>query len=43
MRYVVLAAGTMLFYLWDGMFNDGRYLDSTIRVIYHFFALFGLS
>ena len=43
MRYVVLAAGTMIFFLWDGLFNDGRYLDYVIRAIVHFFSYFGFS
>jgi hypothetical protein len=43
MRYVVLAAGTMMFYLWDGMFNGGHYLDATVRTIHGFYAMFGLQ
>lgn len=41
MRYVVIAASTMFFFLWDGLFNDGRYLDWTLRSIVRFFAMFG--
>ena len=43
MRYVILAAGTMMFYLWDGLFNEGRYLDATIHAIHGFYAMFGLQ
>lgn len=42
MRNVILASGTMFFFLWDGIFNNGQYLDATIRTIRGLFAYLGL-
>jgi hypothetical protein len=33
MRYVIIFASIMFFYIWDGMFNGGRYLDHTLRAM----------
>jgi hypothetical protein len=33
MRYVVVIAGLMFFFIWDGMYNEGRYLDRTVRLV----------
>lgn len=41
MRYVILAAGTMFYYLWDGLFNGGRSLDATVRAIHSVYEMFG--
>lgn len=33
----------MFFFLWDGLFNNGHYLDVTVRTLKGFFGYFGLS
>lgn len=33
MRYVIIIAALMFFFIWDGMYNNGRYLDQTVRTI----------
>lgn len=43
MRNVMLAAGVMFFFLWDGLFNRGHYLDVTVRTVRGLFSYFGVS
>ncbi|ESZ24939.1 MULTISPECIES: hypothetical protein [unclassified Mesorhizobium] len=31
MRYVIVIAAIAFFLIWDGMYNQGRYLDTTVR------------
>ena len=31
MRYVVVIAAIAFFLIWDGLYNQGRYLDTTVR------------
>lgn len=31
MRYALLFIGIMMFLIWDGMYNGGRYLDVGVR------------
>jgi hypothetical protein len=33
MRYVVVIAAVAFFLIWDGLYNQGRYLDTTVRVV----------
>lgn len=33
MRYVVIIAAIMFFFIWDGASNNGRYLDQTMRFL----------
>jgi hypothetical protein len=33
MRYVVVIAAIAFFLIWDGLYNQGRYLDTTVREV----------
>ncbi|MCV3209486.1 hypothetical protein OHD62_16725 [Mesorhizobium sp. YC-39] len=33
MRYVIVIAAVTFFLIWDGLYNQGRYLDYTVREI----------
>lgn len=35
MRYVIVIAAIAFFLIWDGLYNQGRYLDVTVREISH--------
>ncbi|RUY03270.1 hypothetical protein EN947_07945 [Mesorhizobium sp. M7A.F.Ca.US.003.02.2.1] len=35
MRYVIVIAAIAFFLIWDGMYNQGRYLDTTVRELSH--------
>ncbi|MGB3645312.1 MAG: hypothetical protein WBG88_01440 [Mesorhizobium sp.] len=31
MRYVIVIAALAFFIIWDGLYNEGRYLDYSVR------------
>jgi hypothetical protein len=31
MRYVIVIVAIAFFLIWDGLYNQGRYLDTTVR------------
>ncbi|WP_281061481.1 MULTISPECIES: hypothetical protein [unclassified Mesorhizobium] len=31
MRYVIVIVAITFFMIWDGLYNQGRYLDATVR------------
>ena len=31
MRYVILIVGAAFFLIWDGLYNNGTYLDALVR------------
>ncbi|WP_352444354.1 hypothetical protein [Mesorhizobium sp. M0016] len=31
MRYVIVITAIAFFLIWDGLYNQGRYLDTTVR------------
>ena len=31
MRYVIVISAIAFFLIWDGLYNQGRYLDTTVR------------
>ncbi|UVK41611.1 hypothetical protein LHFGNBLO_003902 [Mesorhizobium sp. AR10] len=33
MRYVVVICAVTFFLIWDGLYNQGRYLDNTVREV----------
>jgi hypothetical protein len=33
MRYVIVIAALAFFILWDGLYNDGRYVDESVRTV----------
>jgi hypothetical protein len=33
MRYVIVICAVTFFLIWDGLYNQGRYLDTTVREI----------
>jgi hypothetical protein len=33
MRYVIVICAITFFLIWDGLYNQGRYLDSTVREV----------
>ncbi|UVK57218.1 hypothetical protein DBIPINDM_006397 [Mesorhizobium sp. AR02] len=35
MRYVVVIAAIAFFLIWDGLYNQGRYLDISVRELSH--------
>ncbi|MFD2057273.1 hypothetical protein ACFSQT_30580 [Mesorhizobium calcicola] len=35
MRYVIVIAAITFFLIWDGLYNQGRYLDTTVRAVSH--------
>jgi len=35
MRYVIVIAAIAFFLIWDGLYNQGRYLDTTVRSVSH--------
>ncbi|WP_281406641.1 hypothetical protein [Mesorhizobium sp. B2-3-5] len=35
MRYVIVIAAIAFFLIWDGLYNQGRYLHITVREISH--------
>ncbi len=42
MRYVIFFASLMLFFIWDGLYNHGMYLDQTVRGLNQLRAVLGL-
>ena len=35
MRYVIVIAAIAFFLIWDGLYNQGRYLDISVRELSH--------
>jgi hypothetical protein len=35
MRYVIVIAAIAFFLIWDGLYNQGRYLDISVRELNH--------
>jgi hypothetical protein len=35
MRYVIVIVALAFFLIWDGMYNQGRYLDLAVRDVSH--------
>lgn len=35
MRYVIAIIAVAFFIIWDGLYNHGRYLDTTVREVKH--------
>lgn len=35
MRYVIVIAAIAFFLIWDGLYNQGRYLDMSVRELSH--------
>lgn len=35
MRYVIVIAAIAFLLIWDGLYNQGRYLDTTVRDVTH--------
>jgi hypothetical protein len=35
MRYVIVIAAVTFFLIWDGLYNQGRYLDTAVRGVTH--------
>lgn len=35
MRYVIIIAAVAFFLIWDGLYNQGRYLDISVRELSH--------
>jgi hypothetical protein len=35
MRYVIVIVAITFFLIWDGMYNQGRYLDLAVRDVSH--------
>lgn len=35
MRYVIVICAITFFLIWDGLYNQGRYLDTTVRELTH--------
>jgi hypothetical protein len=33
MRYVIVIAAIAFFIIWDGLYNEGRYLDYSVREV----------
>jgi hypothetical protein len=33
MRYVIVICSVTFFLIWDGLYNQGHYLDSTVREV----------
>ena len=33
MRYVIVIMAIVFFLIWDGLYNQGRYLDTTVREV----------
>ncbi len=42
MRYTIVIVGLMIFFIWDGMYNSGNYLDHTVRFLRGLLAMVGL-
>jgi len=42
MRYTIVIVGLMLFFIWDGMYNNGIYLDHSVRLVRSLLAAVGL-
>lgn len=42
MRYTIVIVGTMIFLILDGMYNNGIYLDHTVRALRNFLTMVGL-
>lgn len=42
MRYTIIIVAVMVFFIWDGMYNAGQYLDDVIRGLRHIAGLVGL-
>jgi hypothetical protein len=42
MRYVIAVCLVTGFLIWDGGYNDGRYLDMTVRELRHLARLLGV-
>jgi hypothetical protein len=41
MRYVIAVCIVTGFLIWDGMSNEGRYLDHGVRLLRHALSYFG--
>lgn len=39
MRYVIVIVGITLLLMWDGFFNNGQYIDATVRGLSHLVKL----
>lgn len=35
MRYVIAIIAVTFFIIWDGLYNQGHYLDATVREVKH--------
>jgi hypothetical protein len=35
MRYVIIISAVAFFLIWDGLYNQGRYLDTAVRQVSH--------
>ncbi|WP_269750928.1 hypothetical protein [Mesorhizobium comanense] len=35
MRYVIVIAAIAFFLIWDGLYNQGRYLDISVKELSH--------
>ena len=42
MRYTIVIVGLMIFFIWDGIYNNGNNLDHTVRVLRGLLAMVGL-
>jgi hypothetical protein len=42
MRYTIVIVGLMFFFIWDGMYNHGIYLDHTVRFLRNLTTMIGL-
>ncbi|MGE3363394.1 MAG: hypothetical protein AB7I34_08050 [Rhizobiaceae bacterium] len=42
MRYTIVIVGLMIFFIWDGMYNNGIYLDHSVRFLRSLIAMVGL-
>ena len=42
MRYVIFFASIMLFFIWDGLYNHGMYLDQFVWNLNQLRAVFGM-
>jgi len=42
MRYTIVIFSMMVFFIWDGLYNNGLYLDHTVRFLRGLLAMVGL-
>lgn len=42
MRYTIVIAAIMIFLIWDGLYNNGQYLDHAVRVLRGLLASVGV-